>query len=310
MSTTVEQPPEVAAYLAVVRTKLGDLPAAERDDLLAEVEASMVEAAAEGGSISARLGPPEEFAAELRNAAGLHEATGATATPFTRTRELLARLDARFAPLLPLGRDLAPIWWVARGYLAVGLVAYATDASWSTTNHAIPRFGNGQVGLLAILASVALSVWLGLRTRGRRIALSPLLLAANAVLIFAAIPVVRAVTDDSERRALLAAAYAPRSAAIPGLAVDGVPVDNIYPFSREGHLLQDVLLYDGAGRPLAVRAGSDDPNRRLLKTTGRKPVFNSFPIRYYEPGTNLVAKPHAMPQLTRPTILTSKLPAP
>jgi uncharacterized membrane protein len=57
---------DVAAYLAAVRSSLRDLPEAERDDLVAEVEASLVESAGEGGSIAARLGPPEEFAAELR----------------------------------------------------------------------------------------------------------------------------------------------------------------------------------------------------------------------------------------------------
>ncbi|HJV29442.1 MAG TPA: hypothetical protein VJ645_02905 [Gaiellaceae bacterium] len=58
---------DIAAYLAAVRSSLSDLPEAERDDLVAEVEASLVESAGEGGSISARLGPPEEFAARRRD---------------------------------------------------------------------------------------------------------------------------------------------------------------------------------------------------------------------------------------------------
>ena len=55
--------PEVVAYLAAVRAALADLPAEERDDLLTDVRASLVEAAAEsGGNIAARLGPRTRLA--------------------------------------------------------------------------------------------------------------------------------------------------------------------------------------------------------------------------------------------------------
>src|SRR5205085_7273204 len=72
VTPTTAVPPEVSEYLAAVRAALDDLPATERDDLLAEVEVSLLDAASEtGGNVSARLGPAEDFAAELRSAAGL-----------------------------------------------------------------------------------------------------------------------------------------------------------------------------------------------------------------------------------------------
>jgi hypothetical protein len=37
-----------------------------------------------------------------------------------------------------------------------------------------------------------------------------------------------------------------------GLAVDGLPVENISPYSRDGRLMLDVLLYDQNGVPLIV----------------------------------------------------------
>ena len=75
MTTTTGLPPELEAYLAAVRTTLADLAPEERDDLLGEVQAALLEAAGEGdGPIAARLGPPEEFAAELRASAGLDPA--------------------------------------------------------------------------------------------------------------------------------------------------------------------------------------------------------------------------------------------
>ena len=62
--TTLERP-DVAAYLDAVRSRLADLPTEERDDLVADVEASLLE------SGEPPLLSPEEFAAELRDAAGL-----------------------------------------------------------------------------------------------------------------------------------------------------------------------------------------------------------------------------------------------
>ena len=54
-------------------------------------------------------------------------------------------------------------------------------------------------------------------------------------------------------------------------------------------------------------AGEDDPNRRLLVTAGGHQIFNSFPIRYFEPGTTTVADPHAGPSVAAPELLTPPL---
>jgi hypothetical protein len=74
-------------------------------------------------------------------------------------------------------------------------------------------------------------------------------------------------------------------------------VRNIYPYSLDGKLLHDVLLYDGAGAPIEIGAQFKDPNRRVLTTSSGASIFSSFPIRYYEPGTTLVAHPNASPTL-------------
>jgi hypothetical protein len=69
VTRTLLLPPEAAAYLGSRRVEPADLPPDEQDDLLPDVEVSLLEAA-EAGSLAA-LGPPREFAAELRAAAGL-----------------------------------------------------------------------------------------------------------------------------------------------------------------------------------------------------------------------------------------------
>jgi hypothetical protein len=80
---------------------------------------------------------------------------------------------------------------------------------------------------------------------------------------------------------------------------------NIYPYTRAGALLHDVLLYDQNGAPLTV--GSPlvaDPDRRLLRTPRGVAIFNSFPIRYYDPGTAKVTHPNAGPRIRVPRMLT------
>lgn len=319
MTAATAPPPEVAAYLAAVREALADLPPAERDDLVAEVEASLVEAAAEGGSITARLGPPTEFAAELRTAAGLHEPDASSSR---RTSELgerlralaaVARQDSRVVAVARLGRELAPIWWVARAYFAVGAVAYALDTEWSTRNPVVPRLGgSGEAGVLVIAVAVAVSVWLGLQARRHGSPFPRASALANAVLVLAIVPTAAEFGNTHGYDALVAAASTPTPAPAvpPGVWNDGVAVANIYPFSRDGRLLHDVLLYDGAGRPIEVRSTrGEDPNRRWVVTNGNVPLFNAFPIRYYEPGTRRVKRPNAKPYVELPLVLTPPLPA-
>ena len=73
MSTTATGlPPNVEIYLEALRAELADLAPDEREDLLSEVEPSLLEAAAGGEDpIAARLGPAADFAADLRASAGL-----------------------------------------------------------------------------------------------------------------------------------------------------------------------------------------------------------------------------------------------
>ena len=281
--------PEVVAYLAAVRAALADLPAEERDDLLTDVRASLLEAAAEsGGNIAARLGPPEEFAAELRAAAGLHSPSAA--------RPALPDLARRIAGDVEL-RRLAPIWWVARAYVAVAALALVLGLHWSRTYVVVPRIGTGTIGLLAIAAAAVLSIWLGLRRRSHRL--------AELALLVAAVPVVAHLahrpTPPTRVVYIEAVSYA------PGLSYNGAPLNNVYPYSRDGHLLHDVLLYTGAGTPIDAPPGVPDPQRRVVRTKAGKAVFNAFPVRYYEPGTHRVAHPDASPPVRIPRLATPAL---
>jgi hypothetical protein len=299
VTPTTAVPPEVSEYLAAVRAALDDLPATERDDLLAEVEPSLLDAASEtGGNVSARLGPAEDFAAELRSAAGL-QVTPRRMGPEPRLLVTARRLvrDPRVQEL----RRLAPIWWVVRAYLLVAALAVAAGVSWSLRYFLVPHLGNAPLGLLAVAAAVALSIWIGLRTpRATR-----LVVLGNVVLLGLTIPVLRHFQHRQlPEHVVTVTAFVPTQ----GLTFNGGSVNNIYPFSRQGRLLHDVLLYTGAGTPLDAPGAAIDPQRRVLRTTSGKQILNAYPIRYFDPGTGQVAHPGAAPPIKIPRIATPPLP--
>ncbi|TMM26320.1 MAG: hypothetical protein E6F94_06435 [Actinobacteria bacterium] len=307
MTTAAHVPSDVETYLARVRAALSDVPAEERDDLLAEVEASLHETASETeGSVAAQLGPPEDFAAELLSAAGLHPSTEPPAAGLRETIERLAG-SRQVTTSLRFLRELAPISWAVRGYVAVAALALAANASWSTSHGAVPRIGNAKLGAAAIFVAVAASIALGLWNRG--VARTRLPLAVlNIVLLATLVPV--AVHLSHRAQPEVATRVFIQTEPVPGLAYNGAPVDNIYPYSRDGRLLHDVLLYTAAGTPLNVGTTAYDPYRRILATKTGRLVYNAFPVRYYEPGTKMVLRPGAGPKVKVPHIATPPLPAP
>ena len=67
-----EVPEMVRAFVARVRERLSDLPAEELQDLTEGLEADLTDLVAERGG--GTLGDPDEYAQELRSAAGLEPA--------------------------------------------------------------------------------------------------------------------------------------------------------------------------------------------------------------------------------------------
>jgi hypothetical protein len=306
VSATTTERHDVEAYLVAVRDELADLRPEERDDLLAEVEASLHDSAEESDApIAARLGPPADFAAELRAAAGL----GSGSRVAISKRRLLedAWGSRHTAQLKRTLRDLAPIWWVVRAYVAVAALVWLTDSNQSITPPDIVRRGPGDAGLALLVLAVALSVGLGL-WRSRPRGMAPFALALNLVLLALAAPTVGNLYDWLSRPYFVVPAEETFGTA--GLARDGIPIQNIYPFSRDGRLLLDVVLYDQDGAPLDVRPGagpSGDPDRRLLRTRSGVDLFNSFPIRYFDPGTRRVVRPGLAPSIAWSPIVTPPL---
>jgi len=183
MTTATGLPPNVEVYLEALRAELLDLAAEEREDLLSEVEPSLLEAAADGDDpIAARLGPAADFAADLRASAGLPPAPRA---PVQRPgfRAALAQLadspQARRAR--GLARELAPLWWAARACLAVGALAVVFEIEWSVQWPMLPRYGSVAGTIVVVVAALAISCALGLATRRGSLRRTSLLISAAAL---------------------------------------------------------------------------------------------------------------------------------
>ena len=98
---------DVAGYAAAVRRSLADLGPEQVDDLTDDLEADLAEAldderhVAHGRGLLEQFGPPEDYAAELRAAAGLAPATAPA------RRGAAERPGRRHPPVRPLGAATA-----------------------------------------------------------------------------------------------------------------------------------------------------------------------------------------------------------
>ncbi len=175
--------PEAEAYLAAVRAELGHLSEEERGDLLEDLALHLAEVAVDDADgeegpvgLVARLGQPAEYAAELRAAAGLPARPDSppSADPTTTSLfDTLARSQAvrlaRSGWQHPWAREaraflaqLAPAWWLLRGYLVVALVTWRSADG--VNDVPIPALGGSRlVGAIAVLIAMVVSVALGRR---------------------------------------------------------------------------------------------------------------------------------------------------
>jgi hypothetical protein len=284
-------------YLEALDRELKDLAPDERADLLDEVQASLEEI----DDPELRLGPPERFAAELRASAGL-PAAPAPSPPRRRPWRL------SLAPYVRSLKELAPIWWAVRAYVVV-LVAAAIFAAPVTKVGGVPRLHNAELGAVALALALVGSIAVGLAGRRRRLPMRSLRIALDLGLVACA---AFALMYEIDRRAETGYSFdAPAATPLPtdGLAYEGGPLDNVYVYDRRGRLLHDVQLYGPDGRPLNVRPADRDATRRVLRTRNGAPVFNTFPIRYFEPNTTKVKNPRAAPaNLKPPTLRTPPSP--
>jgi hypothetical protein len=313
MTTTVGAKAEVTAYLDQVRAQLDDLPDAERDDLLEDLEQHLCEVSVEVDEpLAVRLGSPELYAAELRQSAGLPPrgappagAWGRAWTAASRSGLARAGRTAWAHPAVEAVRRFSPEtrpgWWVLRGVLLVGswMVLFASP---SVHDLPVPRLAGSRLATVAlVVAAVWASVWLG-----RRSSSDPRLRATAILLNLVVLWMAFHALDRVEGRVGYRFVY--QSERTPYLAhPDGTPITDIRPFGVDGTPLESVLLYDQDGRPITNVHG---PHTHGVGADGRVQE-NRYPVlpapaqcHEYEAQPQMCPRPDpttAAPPATAPT---------
>ena len=306
-ATAVLPDPRITPYLDAAAVHLADLPPGERAELLEDLAAHLGEIAAdEGPAFAARLGSPDQYAAEFRASAGYppagpgtsgqrspgrvrtlaHDAAAATRDLGTRIGDGVRGFPGGQA-LMSLLPRLRPAWWVFRAWLA----ALVVGIDWPTgAYNGIGHWGAFVWQMLFVVLSVA---W-GLRTE-RRGASAPtaervVLFGLNAIAVWICLLGVFGsgpLTDINSRVSETYGEpqpYAPYGGA-GGLNADGNPITNLTAFDLEGNPIPGFQLFDQDGNPVVAVTDQPGPNGETvyplsaMDATGY-PVPGAFPLTY------------------------------
>jgi hypothetical protein len=306
------QTDRVADYLAELRPHLDDLDPNERAEVLDELADALREVAAEDDRpLREVLGSPAYYVAAYRASAGLErqqpQRSGRLRTLPENMRNTV-RTHPWWPHVLALARLLRPAWWTLRGAVLAVLLGGALGI-----------FRLSQVmsllGLVCITGAVAASVAIGggrQLTRGWRRVLA----GANVIAVFAALTTaseLSAVRDEgwgagydaAVRDELNVSSFGAGQLMLP----DGELVTNIYPYTRDGEPLRDVLLFDGAGQPLTlvpdsadVLSPGEDIETRYERDADGQAITNLYPLQQYIVEYDDKGLPSRRPR-TAPTIV-------
>lgn len=224
-------PADVTAFVGQVRAELSDLPPDDVDELTVGLAADLADARADSPDAWREgVGSPQVYAAELRAAAGLPP-KAVVEPPRPGTFDGL-RAAWHASPARPwLERwyaELRPGGWVLRGLtagLAIGI------ATW------------GQLGALAAVVAVPVSIWIGREAR-RGMLLAKVLGAVGAVVAAFVLFVVCLAWRPSSSSGY-SESYVPTEA-----YNGGEIIANLYGYDAAGNRVDGLRLYDQSGNPV------------------------------------------------------------
>ncbi|MHA3702641.1 HAAS signaling domain-containing protein [Jatrophihabitans sp. YIM 134969] len=272
-----------ADYVAAVAAGLADLAPDDRAELVEELAdhvAALLEERPDA-DLSAELGTPRAYAAELRAAAGLVGAPAAAPTVSTRLRDLVRHVDSAQPWIRPTGRFLRPAWWVLRGVVvgaAAGLVL---------------GFGypSGGAYLLLVLGVLA-SLWLAQRAPATPpwkvgIRVVDVVAAALALYVLSVLGSTRILTEYSTQ------------------FVNSCPteIDNLYAYDTAGRPIDGVRLYDQDGNPFDIGALGCDTTGRF--GPGAQPNVYPWPSAAPLPQEFPTGPPSSLAPLPGATVSTA-----
>jgi hypothetical protein len=293
---------DVAGYAAAVRSALAALPEAERESLLEDLEDHLAEVASESGvPLQERLGKPEDYAAELR----LAYAGAVGSTPRRRLfrdslRSLISSVSGTktYREVRAILPDLRPGWWVLRAYLAVLVLAFFFKDGHNLRPIPNPFSSFGLLQILATAAAVVISVRLGRRGAPARIGVRWAALAVNVAIALLTVPVLASMSTSHPYAESIVYSSDPYSSAVAAGYYPGFT--NIYPYTKDGKPLKDILLYDQNGKPL-MPAKSGVMTDYPIGADGQ-PITNSYPLNQRHPNGDPILPPRVAlpPSATEP----------
>lgn len=296
---------DVATYAAAVRAALAPLPESERESLLEDLEDHLAEVASESDApLQERLGKPEDYAAELRSAyAGGPSGTTRRRLFPDRLRALISsatgtRSYREVRAMLP---ELRPGWWVLRAYLAVLVLSFFFKGGHNLRPIPNPFSSFGMVQILATAAAIVISVRLGRRGAPARMGGRWAALAVNVAIALLTVPVLASMSTSHPYADSIVYSSDPYPSGVAaGYFYPGFT--NIYPYTKDGKPLKDILLYDQNGRPL-MPAKSGVATDYPVGADGQ-PIPNSYPLSQRHPNGDPILPPRvALPpsSTTQPT---------
>lgn len=272
-----DQAGDVAAYAASVRAALSDLSSDQAEVLLEDLEDHLREIAADSeGPLSERLGPPEQYAQELRAAYGATHATSRGQDPaLRRVRDAVASVTEsgwyrEFRAFLP---ELRPAWWVLRAYLLVLVLTAAFSPGYNLRPIPNPFSKRGLLEIVVAAIAIVLSVRLGRRDRPLAWGGRLLAIGVNVAIALLALPVLVSMGTFPPAPLMT---YAGQSVEQQLITPNG-PVTNIYAYSKDGKPLTDVLLYDQDGHPVMLNPNGDLRTDYPIGADGQ-PITNAYPL--------------------------------
>jgi hypothetical protein len=305
-----DQVSDVATYAASVRNALSDLPSGQANVLLEDLEDHLTEIAADaGGPLTELLGPPEQYAQELRTAYGVAQVNTWRQGPALRDLQLARAWVAgsdwyrEVRAFLP---ELRPAWWVLRGYLAALILAAAFSRGYGLGPIPNPTTKRGLAEILAAGVAIWLSVRIGRRSRNLPEGARFLAVSANVLIAFVALVVLGNMHSFAYSEIIGTAT--PEQQPLNAAFAAG-PLTNIYPYSLDGKQLTNVLLYDQDGRPITV-AKSEAQTSYPIGADG-KAITNAYPLtQRHMNGDPVVAPRVAFPPWPTPSPSPSASPSP
>ncbi|QOR72115.1 hypothetical protein IM660_07720 [Ruania alkalisoli] len=282
--TTTGAAHAVAAYAGAVRHHLNDLQPETLDELTGGLEADLNDSLADRlpqdeldrltlTDLARRFGDPGDYAAEMRDAAGIAPAVGGTSGRRT-LRHVLSETGRGIAErwsafvarhrvltaVAPVVRDLRPIWWIFRAWVLYQVFGIFVGENFRP----LP---DRPLVLLVLVVLVILSVQWGRGaiddTRRRR----ALGVAASALAVTLALPIL-VLANNAASRAVDNAYRQGHADGSPTTIVDGTPTDgvfvdgaragNLFVYGPDGQPIEGAQIVDQDGNPLILQPEGGD----------------------------------------------------